>query len=180
MVVRGRLRPACAVAAHTRRLRYGTYTLDNPVIPPNPAPNCGNWCVQGPFVGYRYSHDNGNTWTEPRLRMKNATDNLFGETAMNNSKVKFGAPHVVDLGQELRHSPDGKMYIVGHGAVRPEAHQSWMQGDQVYMARVKPSVDAIGDGKQWCDCGYGERQRERHFCVYACLCVCSLLTYVSR
>ena len=27
--------------------------------------------------------------------MMSPTDNLFGETAMNNSKVKFGAPHVV-------------------------------------------------------------------------------------
>ena len=28
-------------------------------------------------------------------------------------KVKFGAPHFVDFGQELEHSPDGKAYLVG-------------------------------------------------------------------
>lgn len=46
---------------------------------------------------------------EPRSVMASPTDNLFNETAMNNSKVKFGAPHVVDLGQELQYSPDGKV-----------------------------------------------------------------------
>lgn len=128
---------------------YGTYTLDNPTFPPNPEPNCGNWCVQGPFVGFRYSTDEGVTWTEPRPNMTSGTDNLFGETAMNNAKVKFGAPHVVDFGRELEHSPDGKMYIIGHGAVRPQAHQSWMQGDQVYLARVEPTTAAILDGAQY-------------------------------
>merc|ERR1712196_261873 len=34
---------------------YGTYSLENPTIPPNPPPNCGNWCVQGPFCGFRWS-----------------------------------------------------------------------------------------------------------------------------
>ena len=33
--------------------------------------------------------------------------------------MKFGAPHVVDLGQELEHSPDTdgikRAYMVGHG-----------------------------------------------------------------
>ena len=116
--------------------------------------------------------------------MKSATDNIFGETAMNNSKVKFGAPHIVDFGQELQYSPDGKvvsfffephprrsrltlsppcltrrcrtchptspqLYIIGHGAVRPEAHQSWMQGDQVYLARAEPDPATINDGNKW-------------------------------
>ena len=79
--------------------------------------------MQGPFVDFRYSQDEGLTWVEPRLNCTDASDNLFGESGMNNSKVKFGAPHVVDLGVELEHSPDGKVYLVGTGAVRPEAHQ---------------------------------------------------------
>jgi len=33
-------------------------------------------------------------------------------------KIKFGAPQVVDMGIDLEHSPDGKFYIIGHGAVR--------------------------------------------------------------
>lgn len=47
--------------------------------------------------------------TEPRVHMTSPTDNLFNETAKNNAKVKFGAPHIVDLGQELQYSPDGKV-----------------------------------------------------------------------
>jgi hypothetical protein len=128
---------------------YGTYSLSNSKSPPNPPRDCGNLCVQGPFCGFRWSNDEGKTWTEPRVRMANDTDNIFGETSMNNSKVKFGAPHVVDFGRELEHSPDGKMYIVGHGASLPTAHQSWMQGDEVYMARVTPSIDAVSDRSQW-------------------------------
>ncbi len=57
-------------------------------------------------------------------------DNLFNETSVHNTKVKFGAPHFVDFGQNMQHSPDGKAYIVGHGAARPEAVQAWMLGDQ--------------------------------------------------
>ena len=83
------------------------------------------------------------SWVEPRLHMANDTDNIFGESSMNNSKVKFGAPHVVDFGRELEHSPDGKMYIVGTGASLPSSHLSWMQGDEVYLARVSPTVKVI-------------------------------------
>lgn len=127
---------------------YGTYSLENPG-PENPGPNCGNWCVQGPFCGFRWSTDEGKTWTDPRNNMTSGTDNLFGESAFNNSKVKYGAPHVVDFGRELEHSPDGKMYIIGHGASLPTAHQSWMQGDEVYLARVTPTIEAVNDNTQW-------------------------------
>lgn len=58
----------------------------------NPEPNCGNWCVQGPFCGFRWSTDEGRSWTEPRLNMKNGSDNLFGENAFNNSKVGLWCP----------------------------------------------------------------------------------------
>ena len=110
--------------------------------------------MQGPLVDFRVSRDAGQTWREARA---NATsdpadpgrDNLFGETAFNNNKVKYGAPHFVDFGQALEHSPDGKAYIVGHGASRPEAIQTWMLGDEVYLARVDPTPEAIADGKQW-------------------------------
>ena len=85
---------------------YGTYSLQNPSFPPNPLPDCGNWCVQGPFCGFRQSTDKGASWHEPRLKMASDRDNLFGESAMNNSKVKFGAPHVVDFGQELARAQD--------------------------------------------------------------------------
>ena len=83
--------------------------------------------------------------------MANYSDNVFGESAFNNSKVKFGAPHAVDFGQESAFSPDGRLYIIGHGAETPESHQSWMQGDSVYMARTAgaPAPASINDVNQW-------------------------------
>jgi len=162
---------------------YGTYSLENFGAWPSPAPDCGNWCIQGPFTEVRYSFNDGVNWTAPRRTMANYSDNLFGETAFNNSKVcacggagvgagrrpifpacasllrapsppsqvKFGAPHAVDFGQENVHSPDGRLYIIGHGAEGPASHQSWMQGDSVYMARTAgaPSPATINDAAQW-------------------------------
>lgn len=83
------------------------------------------------------------------------SDNLFGEVGEgigNNTgpcRVKFGTPHFVDFGQELEHSPDGKAYIVAHGATSPSSTEMWMLGDQVYMARVIPTVENINDGSKW-------------------------------
>jgi len=130
---------------------YGTYALNNYVPGVNPGPDCGNWCVQCPFDGIRFSRDNSKTWTAPRINMSSPTDNLFGETCLNNTKVKFGAPHAVDFGQNNHFSPDGRLYIVGHGAESPESHQAWMQGDSVYMARTvaAPSPDTINDAASW-------------------------------
>jgi hypothetical protein len=76
-------------------------------------------------------------------------DNLFGETAANNSRVKFGSPHWVDFGQNMEYSPDGKAYLVGHGATSPQSHQAWMLGDEVYMARVVPTVANIADRSRY-------------------------------
>ena len=130
---------------------YGTYALNNYVPGVNPGPDCGNWCVQCPFDGIRFSRDQSKTWTAPRQNMSGPTDNLFGETCLNNTKVKFGAPHAVDFGQDNSLSPDGRLYIVGHGAETPESHQAWMQGDSVYMARTvaAPSPDTINDAASW-------------------------------
>ncbi len=83
--------------------------------------------MQCPFDGIRFSRDNSATWTAPRQNMTGPMDNLFGETCLNNTKVKFGAPHAVDFGQNNHFSPDGRLYIVGHGAESPESHQAWMQ-----------------------------------------------------
>jgi hypothetical protein len=46
---------------------YGTYSLGE--LSGNEQYPCHNWCVQGPFVGFRWSEDNGATWTEPRMEM---------------------------------------------------------------------------------------------------------------
>lgn len=130
---------------------FGTYSLENYGAWPTPGPDCSNWCIQGPFTEIRTSRDNGATWTAPRRNMTGWADNLFGESAFNNSKVKLGAPHAVDHGRENEHSPDGALYMVGHGAETPESYQSWMDGDSVYMARTRGPPDAatINDAASW-------------------------------
>jgi hypothetical protein len=64
-------------------------------------------------------------------------------------KIKFGAPQVVDMGIDLEHSPDGKFYILGHGAEHSDEPQAWMQGSSVYMARCNPTVADVNDKSQW-------------------------------
>ena len=67
------------------------------------------------------------------------------------AKVKMGVPHVVDFGQNMQHSPDGKAYLVAHGASDPDpisnrdADLSWITADEVYLARVKPSPHNMDD-----------------------------------
>jgi hypothetical protein len=119
---------------------YGTYTLDEL------NGECGNWCIQGPFVGFRISKDLGRTWTDTLLTPKS---NLFKETGKGGAKVKMGAPHFVDFGKNMEHSPDGKAYLVAHGATRPEAKHSWISGDQIYLARVTPSPENMNDLSQY-------------------------------
>ena len=140
---------------------YGTYFLANNnattefpdgitrSVGPNPGPNCGNWCVQGPVVSFRSSTDNGKTWFEPRTRSKGLKDNLFEETAFNNERVKFGAPHFVDFGKNMEHSADGMAYVVGHGSSNSSNVQAWMLGDEVYIARVYPTTLNINNKDQW-------------------------------
>ena len=106
-----------------------------------------NWPWLGPVVGFRISHDFGRTWTpSPHTPEKP----LFGEDGMWGHPVKIGAPHFVDFGKNMEHSPDGKAYLVGHGAVEPDekprfANLSWISGDQIYLIRVTPSIETIND-----------------------------------
>ena len=123
----------------------GTYTLDD-----SPEPGY-NWGVLGPFVGFHISHDFGQTWQEPPSTPEHA---LFGESGKDGGKIKIGSPHFVDFGQELEHSPDGKAYLIGHGAVdsdsqpRP-ANLSWITGDQIYLCRVQPGLETMNDASQY-------------------------------
>jgi hypothetical protein len=48
----------------------------------------------------------------------------------------MGTPHFVDFGQNMKHSPDGKAYLVGHGALDDDpsprvAGNSWIAGDAI-------------------------------------------------
>jgi hypothetical protein len=115
---------------------YGTYVIDDLSGP------CGNWCVQGPLVGFRISRDYGKTWVQTKLTPDN---NLFRESAKNGATVKMGAPHFVDFGKNMEYSPDGKAYLVAHGPSHPEPKHAWGSGGQIFMARVTPSVENMND-----------------------------------
>ncbi len=114
---------------------YGTYCLDE-------TDRGLNWDVLGPFVGFRISRDFGLTWEECA---HTPADPIFGESGKRGAKVKIGAPHFVDFGKNMMHSPDGKAYLVGHGATRPDAELAWIAGDQAYLIRVTPSPENMND-----------------------------------
>ncbi|MEO8391635.1 MAG: hypothetical protein ABI700_01455 [Chloroflexota bacterium] len=125
----------CGSLLHNGIWYYGTYSLDE-------TDKGLNWDVLGPFVGFRTSSDYGVTWTETP---HTPGAPLFGESGKNGGKIKIGAPHFVDFGKNMQHSPDGKAYLVGHGAVRPDSNLAWIAGDQVYLTRVTPSLQTIND-----------------------------------
>jgi len=127
---------------------YGTYGLTDSDGDPTKGLN---YDILGPFVGFRYSKDYGRTWTDTR---HTTAQPIFGEPAQVGGKLKMGAPHVVDFGKNMQYSPDGKAYLVGHGAVDPDpeprpANLSWGTGDQIYMARVTPSPQTIDDATEY-------------------------------
>jgi len=126
---------------------YGTYCMDaSGRLDPATAGLALNWDVLGPFVGFRISHDFGKTWQDcPHTPSKP----IFGETDKDGGKIKIGVPHFVDFGRNMEHSPDGKAYLVGHGATRPDAEQAWIQGDQAYLCRVTPSPDTMNNPAAW-------------------------------
>ena len=73
--------------------------------------------MQGPVVDFRHSTDNGATWHEERVKATAGDDNLFGETAADNAKVKFGAPHFVSR----LYAPARRRHGTKHAWVRPTA-----------------------------------------------------------
>jgi len=130
---------------------YGTYCLD-----PKGSTDYGdytvNWPWLGPFVGFRTSKDYGHTWEEcPHT----PAEPIFGESGKNGYPVKIGSPHFVDFGKNMEHSPDGKAYLVAHGAdlndTKPRGiwNASWITGDQIYMIRVTPSEENINDASKY-------------------------------
>jgi len=140
----------CGSLVHRGIWYYGTYTLG-----PHGATRFGdtvyNWPWLGPLVGFRVSRDLGRTWQEtPHTPAKP----LFAESGLWGHPVKIGSPHFVDFGRDMEHSPDGKAYLVAHGAVLPDprprfANPSWITGDQVYLMRVTPSPETINDPAQY-------------------------------
>jgi hypothetical protein len=106
-----------------------------------------NWSILGPFVGFDISYDYGKTWVQEM----NPANNLFNEYTDYSAKpIKIGAPHFVDFGKNMEHSPDGKAYLVAQGASvndddpRP-GNLSWCSADQIYLIRVVPTPENIND-----------------------------------
>jgi len=136
----------CGSLVHDGVWYYGTYCLD-PAGQAKYGDKTYNWPWMGPFVGFRLSTDFGRNWTDCPLTPEKP---LFKETGINGYPVKIGSPHFVDFGKNMRYSPDGKAYLVAHGADTTDTkwrfwNDSWITGDQIYLFRVIPSMENIND-----------------------------------
>jgi hypothetical protein len=125
---------------------YGTYCL-SPYGITRYGDTTYNWPFLGPFVGFRYSTDFGKTWVETPHTPSNP---IFGENGMGGHPVKIGSPHFVDFGKNMEYSPDGKAYMVAHGADQSGCnhsvyHNSWITGDLIYLLRVTPGIENMND-----------------------------------
>jgi hypothetical protein len=139
----------CGSLVHDGVWYYGTYCLH----PSGGVPREGityNWPWLGPFVGFRWSTNFGQTWTQTPCTPDKP---LFGEHALKGEPVRIGAPHFVDFGKNLQHSPDGKAYLVAQGASdgqdRRFAFNSWITADQVYLLRVTPTIENLNDASKY-------------------------------
>jgi len=147
----------CANLVHNGIWYYATYCID---FEPD-APEY-SWAVLGPVPGLRISYDYGKTWMDSPLSPEHS---LFPESGKNGQKIKMGTPHFVDFGQNLKYSPDGKAYLIAHGAHDPDpkprkANLSWIAGDEIYLARVQPSPKNINNiTKYEFFCGFDNNQR---------------------
>ena len=140
----------CGSLVYNKIWYYGTYCL-SPAGRAQYGDSIFNWPWMGPFVGFRYSTNYGRSWKEcPHTPEKP----LFGETGINGYSVKIGSPHFVDFGKNMQYSPDGKAYLVAHGAEKNDCpyrfyNDSWITGDNVYLLRVIPSVENMNDASKY-------------------------------
>jgi hypothetical protein len=124
----------------------------------------------GPFTGFVISKDLGKTWTGGR---NDATDPLFptASPALDEEgeptyvPVRIVEPFFVDFGKNLEHSPDGKAYLIAHGATETangtdRFGSHWHIGDQAFLLRVTPSPESINDeGEYEFFAGHDEERR---------------------
>ena len=74
---------------------------------------------------------------------------LCSVSIRDGAPVKIGAPHFVDFGKNSENSPDGKAYLVDMDASDSEdrrfGYDSWITGDEIYIARVTPGIENMND-----------------------------------
>jgi len=57
--------------------------------------------------------------------------------------------HFVDLGKNQESSPDGYVYLIRHGSNSSFPVESWNEGDQVYLCRVRAAIQTVNDSNQF-------------------------------
>ena len=136
----------CGSLVYNRVWYHGTYCLLE-----DPSTSM-NWPILGPFVGFDISRDYGKSWEPSPLSPAN---NLFSEhTDLGARPINIGAPHFVDFGKNIEHSPDGFAYLTCHGASvndekpRP-GNLSWISGDEINLIRVRPSPENMNDPSKY-------------------------------
>jgi len=102
----------CGSLVHDGIWYFGTYCL-GPAANFTPEGFTWNWPNLGPMPGFHISRDLGRTWQAP---LTSPEKPLFPEPDEYLGPVKMGAPHFVDFGKSMEHSPDGKAYLLGMGA----------------------------------------------------------------
>lgn len=139
----------CGSLVHDGVWYYGTYCLAGGQVTRHEGITY-NWPRLCAFVGFRISTDSGKTWTQTPCTPE---EPLFGESGLHGEPVKIGAPHFVDFGKNLEHSPDGKAYLVAHGASdgvnRRFGYNSWITGDEIYLLRVTPGITNLNDASKY-------------------------------
>ncbi len=103
----------CGSLVHDGIWYYGTYCL-GPAAEFTHEGFRWNWPNLGPMPGFHISRDFGKTWEPPPTTPGKP---LFPEPSEYLGPVKMGAPKFVDFGKNMEHSPDGKAYLLGMGAV---------------------------------------------------------------
>ena len=116
-------------------LAYGYYLLADPN-----GDGCSNWCHQGPLLAFAVSSDGGASWSyqnAPLWDGENVPRGVFED--VNVSKpIRMGVPRFADLGPNLKHSPDGRAYLLGKGCDSNDGtHCSFMTGDSAFLARTR-------------------------------------------
>jgi len=102
----------CGSLVHNGIWYYGTYCLGPSATYMDTGFSWG-FPNLGPMPGFQMSRDLGKTWNDSPHSPETP---LFPEPAKFLEPVKMGAPHFIDFGKNMEHSPDGKAYLIAMGA----------------------------------------------------------------